>query len=287
MFQGSLTITAIFCLLVSTAQAGFPEPDNIIFGVMPDETTAVSLKINGELITSYTRGDNPRAEGYYILRVPLDGMSPRDLGTALPGDVADIFLDDTVEPIASVTIGERGTIIRLDILNTDPDDDDDGIPDYLDNCIASSNTEQTDTDGDGAGDVCDNCVDLANSDQGDADGDGSGDACDDGDFDEDGMPDEYEYRLGLNPAVHDLTDDADGDGVSNIDEHTDGTNPVLMCGDISDDTWVNLDDLVQSLRVVSGAVVNPNLGGDCNDDQMIGIQEAVNILQDIADTEGM
>ena len=47
------------------------------------------------------------------------------------------------------------------------------------------------------------------------------------DTDKDGMPDEYETRLGFNP--NDATDaakDFDGDGVTNLDEYTAGTDPI-------------------------------------------------------------
>jgi hypothetical protein len=78
-----------------------------------------------------------------------------------------------------------------------PDRDNDGLPDYsdncpddplndadadgvcgdVDNCPAVANPNQTDSEGDGVGDACDNCVFASNPDQGDADGNGVGDPC--------------------------------------------------------------------------------------------------------------
>jgi hypothetical protein len=78
------------------------------------------------------------------------------------------------------------------------DADNDGVVDFLDNCVGIANANQADSDGDGEGNACDacpqdryndidhdglcenndNCDDVANSDQTDTDGDYKGDACD-------------------------------------------------------------------------------------------------------------
>ncbi|GAG49144.1 unnamed protein product, partial [marine sediment metagenome] len=80
----------------------------------------------------------------------------------------------------------------------DDDDDNDTVPDGIDNCPNTANSNQTDSDGDTIGDACDacpndpdndidgdgvcgdidNCPNTPNSDQTDADADGIGDACD-------------------------------------------------------------------------------------------------------------
>lgn len=74
----------------------------------------------------------------------------------------------------------------------DADDDNDGVPDSIDNCRTISNRDQTDSDHDGIGNACnsaidkdgdewadslDNCPNLYNPDQIDANNDGIGDAC--------------------------------------------------------------------------------------------------------------
>lgn len=48
---------------------------------------------------------------------------------------------------------------------SEPDTDEDGIIDALDNCPNLASPDQTDTDGDGVGDPCDNCPTAANPDQ--------------------------------------------------------------------------------------------------------------------------
>jgi|GEM_PF-2873011 len=83
----------------------------------------------------------------------------------------------------------------------DPDQDQDGVLNEVDNCPVTANPSQADGDGDGMGDACDsdndndevidlsdNCRLVPNTDQSDLDDDIIGDACDDDD-DNDGVPD--------------------------------------------------------------------------------------------------
>ncbi|MFC1839600.1 DNRLRE domain-containing protein [Thermodesulfobacteriota bacterium] len=97
------------------------------------------------------------------------------------------------------------------ILYSDIDSDSDGIPDYMDGC--DNDPEKT------APGVC-GCG-VADT---DSDGDGVADCIDD-DYDNDGMPDEWEDQNGLDSLVDDADDDADGDGFSNLQEYNRGTDP--------------------------------------------------------------
>ncbi|MCQ8891738.1 leucine-rich repeat domain-containing protein, partial [Pseudoalteromonas carrageenovora] len=89
----------------------------------------------------------------------------------------------------------------------------------------------------------------------DTDGDGIGDALDDDD-DNDGMSDEYELENGLDPLnAYDAGYDYDGDGLTNLEEMTLGTNPQ------SSDT--DGDGLTDSQEITLGT--NPALSDSDND----------------------
>jgi hypothetical protein len=132
--------------------------------------------------------------------------------------------------------------------NADTDDDNDGMPDAwevlygldpkvndalkdldgdgvvnFDEYTGSTNPAKKDSDGDGAGDG----VDPFPTDAGewsDSDGDGMGDNVDIDD-DNDGMPDKWEMLYGLDPMVNDALLDKDGDGIVNIEEYINGSDP--------------------------------------------------------------
>jgi hypothetical protein len=89
---------------------------------------------------------------------------------------------------------------------SDLDSDHDGIPDGVD-AFPDELSESFDTDSDGIGD---------NEDE---------------DDDGDGMPDEWEaLHEGLDPLRNDAQSDLDGDGISNLDEFTDNSDPANYPG---------------------------------------------------------
>lgn len=134
------------------------------------------------------------------------------------------------------------------------DDDGDGVPDSVDNCVSVRNADQKDDDGDGRGDRCDNCPTLQNADQRDSDHNGVGDVCTDSDGDS--ILDPYDNCIAYanldqndknQNGIGDPCDDDDGDRVENArdncpfdanrmqgDEDQDGVGNAC---DHSDDRW--------------------------------------------------
>ena len=98
----------------------------------------------------------------------------------------------------------QGSYLFLIPLSSLPDQDNDGISDFIDVChLTYDPEEQVDTDLDRFGDSCDS------------------------DDDNDGMPDDYEITYGMDPkSSHDAFADNDDDFIINIYEYEVGTSPI-------------------------------------------------------------
>lgn len=122
--------------------------------------------------------------------------------------------------------------------DSDPDSDNDGYRDSVDDFPYDAN-EWRDTDGDGTG----NYADL--------------------DDDDDGLPDEWEILYELDPLdSSDANGDLDGDGISNLDEHTHGTDPSLIPGN----TPPNQPLLIEPADGADGVDLMPTLMTDAFED---------------------
>jgi len=138
-----------------------------------------------------------------------------------------------------------------------PDVDNDGVPDSIDNCLNTANSDQADADGDGVGDVCDNCINAVNSGQEDTDGDGIGDACDNcvntvnsgqEDADGDGVGDDCDN---CPSTVNSDQEDANNDGVGDTCESVEPADTLTPNGDLQNDTWYikNIESVSNTVKV--------------------------------------
>jgi hypothetical protein len=186
---GVLTAKIIF-LFAGVALARIPEPDNIIYGLPGNEVVTVTLKVNGQMITSYTMGDNPNAGPYYLLRIPIDALDPQEEGTARPGDTAAIYLNDGADPAVTAEIGVRGTVQKIHLSFEDTDQD--GLLDVVEQHELGTNPNSDDTDGDT-------------------------------------WKDGWEVQKGFDPKLNDAVADSDSDTHANMNEYfaeSDPWNPL-------------------------------------------------------------
>ncbi len=192
----------------------------------------------------------------------------------------------------------------------EPDQDDDGIPDDVDNCPKDKNHDQADCDHDGKGDACDNdwdndgkadgvdncapdhtkCQDaatlasLSNPDQADMDHDGIGDVCDD-DKDGDGHPNSSDNCP--NVANPDQTD-ADGDGLGAACDPDDTPTEADTDGDGIKDSADNCPAVANADQLDTDS---DGIGDACDtDDDNDGVSDTQEIADGTdplkADTDG-
>ena len=131
--------------------------------------------------------------------LPLELNGPVDFVWS-PGLINDI--DVSVRKLNTAECNTlRVKAFRLRI-TTKLDSDGDRVPDDVDNCDFTPNTNQSNADGDAFGDACDNCPFTYQGDQANSDGDGWGNACDN-------CPGTYQVNQS------DVDGDADGDVCDN------------------------------------------------------------------------
>ncbi len=207
---------------------------------------------------------------------PLDEDSDDDgYGDSVEVDYGSDPNDGSSTPATLDTDGDGlSDWDEVDNYGTDPlddDSDDDGYNDYVEVTVssdpndASSTPGTVDSDGDGMLDyweiayglnvgVDDSAGDLdgdgyTNLEEHDADTDPNDAAYTPDDTDGDGMDDAWEITYGLSVGTDDSGDDADSDGLTNLEEYGLGTSPNSddSDGDGMDDGWevtYGLDPLV-------------------------------------------
>ncbi|MCP3061480.1 thrombospondin type 3 repeat-containing protein [Myxococcus sp. K38C18041901] len=207
---------------------------------------------DGDLVPDYRDTDSDDdgvGDGTDNCRL-IENAAQSDLDEDGPGDACDSDMDgdglenatelevgtdplaadsdgDTLRDDLELAPGARGRDTDGDGVQDarDPDSDDDGVPDQVENTgalpgqLLDSDRDglpdfrDTDSDNDGAEDRIDNCRLTRNPSQADLDRDGVGDGCD-SDADGDGLSNDLETRWSLD-WMH---GDSDGDGISDAEE---------------------------------------------------------------------
>ena len=210
------------------------------------------------------------------------------------------------------TLGWPGEPISgvIPIADNTTDSDDDGVTDCSD-AFPLDSGESLDTDSDGLGNNADSDDDndgvldanddlpLDSSETIDTDGDGVGNNADvypenslySKDSDNDGMPDAWETKYGLNPNdPSDATSDQDNDGVSALDEFLAGTIPS---GSLDIDGNGQYDALTDGLLLLRGmfgldgsALVTGTIASDAAYTESVDIEARIATLGDLADIDG-
>ena len=204
-------------------------------------------------------------------------------------DVDDAFPFDSSEDTDS---DGDGVGDNSDWAPNDPsesaDSDGDGVGDNADQ-LPNDATETVDTDGDGIGNNADN----------DDDNDGVVDEEDafplddrySADSDSDGMPDAWEIQFGLDPNdPADAAMDADGDGVSNLEEFLAGTPPFGSIDVDGNSQYDALTDGLLLLRSMFGltdeALISGTVGSDAIYTTSDDILVQIDLLGDLIDIDG-
>ena len=183
---GAMVWLLVLCYSSWPCGAGLPEPYNLLYGVIEMNGSLAQAKdtsITVEArrlptvgtIAKCALGDNPAAGNFYALKIRLesqgvtDVMTAADTGTIL---YITVLSNNIIKNQLPFTLGERGTVQRLDFGNVDADHN--GLPDGWEQAYFGTNGVDPNADPD-----------------------------------QDGLSNLQEYNLGTNPSEADAPHPAD------------------------------------------------------------------------------
>jgi hypothetical protein len=237
----------------------------------------------------------------------IDGTDPLNSDSDADGVSDGLEATNGTNPLVADTDGDGLTDSEEAIEGTNPlkpDTDGDGLIDGEEVVIGTS-PNLPDTDGDGSNDKNDEFPTDENEIR-DTDLDGIGDNADDDDdgdgipdlsdvypldTDNDGMPNEWEIRYGLDPNdASDATSDQDNDGVAALDEFLAGTIPA---GSLDIDGNGQYDALTDGLLLLRGtfllsgdALISDAVASDAVYKTSGEVASRIDMLGDLVDIDG-
>src|SRR5689334_14919436 len=138
LVPGLAAALSLGLILVESAQAGLPEPDNILFGTIARDGVQVTaadhdVTAAGAPIATYTMGSNSRLGDFYSVRVKLESVPPVLAADATQtNDRLYVVVKDYSGDLyaTNLLVGTRGTTRQLNLGGTVSNDGDgDGLPD--------------------------------------------------------------------------------------------------------------------------------------------------------------
>jgi hypothetical protein len=137
------SLFTFYFLLLPSAFALIPEPDNVLYGsIILDRQPVTAARtdivvearrlIAGPAIASYRMGSSPQAGDFYTLRLAVESLSPLSDPNASPvGEGLFIVVTDStgLRLQTGYSVALPGTVQRLDFGESAVDADGDGMPD--------------------------------------------------------------------------------------------------------------------------------------------------------------
>jgi hypothetical protein len=267
-----------------------------------NQLTSIIIPANVAFIGTYAFDTNPLTAMRFLGDRPTFGEN-------------FVELEEFPEPsvtYCSNTLGWPGEPISgvIPIADNTTDSDDDGVSDCSD-AFPLDSGESLDTDSDGLGNNADTDDDndgvldanddlpLDSSETIDTDGDGVGNNADkfpenslySKDSDNDGMPDAWETKYGLDPNdSNDAASDKNNDGVTALDEFLTGAVPTGLLDLDGDGQYDALTDGLLLLRGMFGldgsALVTGTIASDATYTDSVDIESRIATLGDLADIDG-
>ncbi|MBN1389811.1 MAG: hypothetical protein JXA22_04110 [Candidatus Thermoplasmatota archaeon] len=231
----------LYYLILAVDQNGLINSTNIMDVLVLDDIEPeiepvedLVIYVGEELRMVVSASDNIGVVSYIWEGAPIEISGPELLMT--PSEAGSYKV--TVRAVDAS--GNAAEIqFTVNILPLDHDNDQDGIPDLVEDENGMDREDPSDALEDIDGDGLTNLQEYLN-----------GTKMDDDDSDGDGMPDRWEIMYGLDPVTPSSTNDRDMDGKTDLEEYRRGSDPLVHDMDSDDDL-----DLLAPMLILAGIIL--------------------------------